>query len=303
MTTKYITMSMLGRHGRWANQLFQYMFLHVYAKQHDLTVQTAPWVGEQLFDIEPAPITVKLPPYFERLFKSGEPFGPPTTGAIGRDFRGYAQYDINYFRPYRDFLRGLLRPTEALRDRMAPTVNRLDSLGQTRIGLHLRRGDYGRLIHYITPVEWYLDWLKVNWERFERPVLFVASEDRGLVDEFARYNPQTAESLGINLRAVPLPTYTYLECDLEDPEAHLLDFFPDFYLLTQCQHLLIPNSTFSFVAAMLSEHLEQCWRSDLPRQQFRRIDVWDTTPLTYETAEEYKHVPGVWLKHNPPHWP
>ncbi len=299
--TRYITMSRLGGHGRFANSLFQYAFLHVYAKQHNLTVQNAAWVGEQLFNIPPAPITTKLTNYYEPLKPTGQPEGPPDDNAIDHDVHGYFQYHMSYYRPYREFVQGLFRPRENVLDRMAPAVQRFDALGKTRVGVHLRRGDYGQLMFYLTPVQWYLDWLKEYWPTLDNPVLFVASEDRALVDEFADYNPQTAESLGIDLQAKPLPTYDYLKHDLQNPQPHLLDFFPDWFLLTQCEYVLMPNSTFSFTAAMLSKRLRHCWRSNLPTQRFEEIDVWDTVPMTQDMAEDYKHIPGVCLEKNP-HW-
>ncbi len=295
---RYITMSKLGHWGRFANQVFQKMFLECYARQHDLVVQNAPWVGEQLFQIDPAPVTERLPVFLERLKETGQPYGPPCDEAIGCDFRGYAQYHTAYYRPHEAAVRQLFQLRPEVRQRMAPAVDRLQSLGNVRVGIHLRRGDYGRVIHYITPVQWYLDWLEKNWSDLNNPVLFVASEDRALADEFAAYNPQTAESLGVDLQAEPMPTATYLDYDLANPEPHLFDFFPDWHLLTQCELLLIPNSTFSFAAAMLSERLRHCFRSDLPTQEFAEIDPWNTTPLTYDLAEDWKHVPGVCLEEN-----
>ncbi len=295
----YITMSKLGRHGRFANQIFQVAFLRIYAREHDLVVQNAPWVGEQLFGVAPSPVMVKLPPYHEPLKKTGQPFGPPRGEAIGCDFHGYAQYHTSYHRPHREFLCELFQPTQAIRDRLAPAAAGLGTRRQTRVGIHLRRGDYGRFAFYITPVHWYLNWLAAAWSLLDDPLLFVASEDRALVDEFAAYNPQTAESLGVDLQAEPLPVYHYQRYDLEHPEPHLLDFFPDWYLLTQCDILLIPNSTFSFAAAMFSERLRHCFRSDLPTERFVEIDPWDTEPMTRHLAEDYKHIPGVCLDENP----
>jgi len=278
------------------------MFLHVFANHYGLFVQTSPWVGEELLNIDPSPITVKLEPFYERLKETGEPYGPPGNEAIERDFYGYGQYHTSYYRRQQNFIQGFLQPKSAIRERLQPAVTKLRKIGRTIIGVHLRRGDYGRLIHYITPVQWYLDWLDERWSTFDKPVLFIASEDRSLVDEFAKYNPQTAESLGIDLQTEPIPSATYLDNDLANPEPHLMDFFPDWWLLTQCEHLLIPNSTFSFTAAMLSERLKRCYRSDLPTQRFHEIDVWNATPLTYQMAESYKHIKGVCLDHNPPYW-
>ena len=298
---RYITMTRLGTHGRFANSIFQYAFLRVYAMQHNLAVQTSEWVGEQLFNLQPSPVTMALPAKAERRAAGAFSQQLPPLGDefVGKDFRGYAQYHTSYYRPYRDFLCDLFQPVESVRDRLAPAVARLDSLGRTRVGIHLRRGDYGQRIFYITPVQWYLDWLKENWSRLDDPVLYVASEDRELVNAFRDYDPQTAESLGVDLKSEPLAAYTYQDYDLQHRQAHLLDFFPDWYLLTWCEFLLIPNSTFSFTAAMLSPRLMSCHRSYLPTQRFRGIDPWDTTPLTYDLVEDYPEIEGVRTESNP----
>lgn len=298
---RYITMSRFGRsYGRWSNQLLQYAFLQCYARQHNLAVQLPPWVGNELLGVRDWPVTVRLPPINEQREK-GSSQGIPPTGdeLVGYDFHGQAQYHTSYYRPHREFIRGLWRPTVALCRRMLRAELLLSELGQTRIGIHLRRGDYGRLIFYITPVQWYLAWLKVNWPRFDNPVLFVASEDRALVDEFREYNPQTAESLGVDLKTEPLPTYPYLPRDLREAKPHLLDFFPDWHLLAQCDVLVMGNSTFAFTAAMVARHLQECWRSRLSTQQFEQIDPWDSLPLLREDLRDYPRILGTFLTQNP----
>ncbi len=300
---KKITMSRLGNHGRFANQIFQYMFLKVYAAKHHLEMETSPWIGENLFKIDPAPITSRLAEYYEPLKKTGQPEGPPWDEAVNRDFHGYAQYHTAWYRPYKRMIYDLLRVRSEVLDRLEPATHELHNAGRTTVGIHLRRGDYGRKIHYITPVQWYLDWLEKTWPTLNDPVLFIASEDRALVKEFADYHPVTSEALGIDLQNDPQPLYTYLREDRDNPLPHLMDFFPDFFFLAQCEILAIPNSTFSFIPAMLAPDLKQCWRSRLDTQAFEQIDPWDTTPLRYEMAEDYKHIEGVYLEHNPPHWP
>ena len=295
---KRITMSKLGMHGRFANQLFQYMFLHTYAAKHELEVQTSPWIGENLFEIEPAPITDKLANYYEPLHKTGEPKGPPEKEAINRDFHGYGQYHTSWFAPYESMIRRLFAEREEVMDRLDPASEKFHDAGYTTVGIHLRRGDYGRLIYYITPVQWYLNWLQVIWPLLDDPVLFVASEDRSLVDAFAAYKPFTTESLGVDLKNDPLSLYTYQRYDLDHPQPHLMDFFPDWSLLKDCEYLAIPNSTFSFVPAMLSHNLVRCWRSHLPTQGFREIDPWNTMPLEYHLCDDWKHIPGVCLEEN-----
>ncbi len=265
---RYVTMSRLGYHGRWGNQICQYMGLQVFAKQHDLEVQTARWAGEHIFEIEPSPITEKLPIYCEPLHETGQPKGIPGKELIGHDFAGYFQVHTSYFAPHESLLRRMFTIRPDVLDRLQLAADRLRNLGRDVVGLHLRLGDYGRLIFYITPVQWYRNWLAAIWPLLDDPVLFIAAEDRSQVEAFADYNPQTAESLGVDMKAEPIEDYSYQQYDKDHPQPHTMQFMGDFFLLTQCRYLAIPNSTFSFAAAMFSERLRHCFRSDLPTQRF-----------------------------------
>lgn len=294
----HVTMSQLGQHGRFGNQLFQYAFLRIYARRHGLQLQTAPWVGEDMFGIPPSPVTVELPPWTERVDEDRQPFtNPPPPGRelCGRDFRGYAQYHTNFYAPHRKFIRKLYRPADHLYERMAGPVRRLREMGDTIIGIHLRRGDYGRLEFYVTPTDWYHGWLAENWARFKNPVLFIATETPGLVDEFAYAFPVTTDKLGVDLKQDPLPHYPYLAYDKRVREPWQMDFFPDWYLLSQCDVLVTPNSSFSFTAGMVSDNLKEFWRSSLPLGAFEKLGIWNTVPLTHDRAEDYRHLPGVCL--------
>jgi len=299
--TNHISMSLLGKYGRFANQLFQYAFLRTYAEQYNLTVQTAPWVGEDLFGIPPAPVTVPLPAYQEKTVGGSiyKPIPPEGNEVVGHDFHGYAQHHTSYYRPHRHFIQKLFQPTTALRSRLWPAVDKLLGIGKTRVGIHLRRGDYGRLIHYITPVQWYLDWLREHWRTLDDPVLFIATEDRELANDFSDYDPVLAEDLGVNLQKDPLPAYTYLDHDMSTREPHQMDFYPDFWLLQNCEVLVTPNSTFSFMAGMLNPHLQQFYRSHLPTQTFVQLEPWDADPLTKDLAEDYPDIPGITAQTNP----
>ena len=295
-------MSQLGQHGRFGNQLFQYAFLRIYARHYGLTLQTSPWVGEEMFDIPAAPVTVSLPPWKEPITTDRQPFAnqpPPGRELRGRDFRGYAQWHTSFYRPYRKFIRELYRPAGHLHERMKEPITRLREEGDTIIGIHLRRGDYGRLEFYVTPVAWYITWLADNLPRFKHPAVFVATESPELVHEFSACFPITAEKLGINLKQEPLPHYPYLPYDQRAREPWQMDFFPDWYLLSQCDVLVTPNSTFSFTAGMVSDNLKEFWRSSLPKGEFEQLDTWNTIPLTHERAENYRHLPGVCLDETP----
>ena len=303
MSNNLVSMSLLGRYGRFGNQLFQYGALRIYARRYGLQLQNAAWIGEDLFGIEPSPITEKLPPYVEGCGTPEKPCVDPPVGLSlrGKDFQGYAQYHTSYFAGARKWVRELFRPAAPVQERLEAPLQILKERGKTLIGLHLRRGDYGRLAFYITPVEWYLRWLERNWSSLEDPVLFIATESPALAEEFAEYNPVMTPDLGVDLKAEPMPTYQYLGHDMEQRDPWQMDFFPDWYSLTHCDVMLMPNSTFSLTAAMFSDTIRRVYRSDLPTQEFIEIDPWDEAPLTYDQAEDWRHVESVCLDETK-HW-
>jgi hypothetical protein len=297
-------MSQFGRWGRFGNQLFQYAFLKAYAERYGCELQLPPWVGTQLFGLSDPPILAQLPPQLEQTNHLDQAEPPKGGEYVNRDFRGYAQYHTSFYKPYQDGMRRLFTPITPVRDRLDPAVKTLqgtDEDDRTVIGIHLRRGDYGQLIFYITPVEWYLKWLDEHWGQFHNPVLFVATETPSLVEEFAAYSPVTATDLGIELRSVELAHYPYLDADRLLREPWQLDFYPDFYLLSRCDFLVAPTSTFSMMAAMLNPHLAEFWRSDLKEQRFVKEDVWSCFPIQHDHVDDYM-VPGTYLDTNPPYW-
>lgn len=46
--------------GRWGNMLFQYAFARAYSERHNLQLQTDPWIGQKLFQIDDPPIDKSL---------------------------------------------------------------------------------------------------------------------------------------------------------------------------------------------------------------------------------------------------
>ena len=286
-------MKTIGRHGRFANSIFQHFFLETYARRRGCELQLADWVGNSVFGIPRKPVKANLPIYSEPCV-DGQPVPPKGDELVGHDFSGYGQVHTSYF-DLKNKIDGKFtyKPKKSMRWSMTEATLQLAE-SDTVIGIHLRRGDYGRMAFYVTPVEWYLKWLDAHWGTLKNPTLFIASEDPSLVDEFREYNPVTTESLGVTLGNEPLDDYPYLQTDLRTKEPLQMDFMPDWYCLTQCDTLLIPNSTFSFTAAMFGK-CKEMWRSNLSTQQFELTNPWDTYPLLQDVAEDYRHVPGVCL--------
>jgi len=274
-----ITSSVLGMEnmGRLGNQIFLYGFLKIYALEHNLRVETPAWIGQYLFGHSNPPISGPLPlvgeesqPYKlseSSILNAPEPFK-------NVDFHGYFQFHTQYHARHKEYFSSLFQPVPEVEAKMAEAMNRLRAKGKTIVGLHLRRGDYKSVhtvVPYLTvaPSGWYKEWLNGFWETLDEPVLFIASDEiEDVIADFAEYHPITVKDLGVEL-----------------PEA---PFYPDFYILSQCDVLAISNSTFSFAAAMLNERCKFFFRPNLLKQKMIAFDPWNSEPL---------------LRDNPHHWP
>jgi len=255
-----ITMSALGKFGRFGNQLFQYASLRIYAKKYNLRTETPKWIGQRLFGCYDPLIQKKLPlvevpnklvPFWEDpTFYAKQPL-------TSVDLKGYFQYHTKYYVKYKEHLRSLFSPLPEIEAKMRIGLESLCSKGKTLVGLHLRRGDFGHHHHFIAPSQWYKEWLKGFWETLEDPVLFIASDEpEKVVSDFVEYKPVTSAQLGMELAEAP--------------------FYPDFYILTQCDAVAISNSTFSFVACMLNKRGKIFARPTLSNRKLIPFDPWNS---------------------------
>ncbi|SKB12338.1 hypothetical protein PL11201_330027 [Planktothrix sp. PCC 11201] len=264
-----VTMSILSR-ARFGNQIFLYAALKIHQKEHDIRVETTPWLGQYLFGHHDPLISKDLPIELDSglsILNGKEPFknvefGGPTY-----------QVHTKYYAPYKDFFRSLFKPIPTIEAKMKEALQRLHERGKTIVGLHLRRGDYREPyadFMFYAPNSCYRNWLKGLWETLESPVLFIASDDlESMLEDFADYHPVTTKDLGIEL-----------------PEA---SFYTDFYLLSHCDVLATSNSTFSFTAAMLNERCKFFFRPHLPSQKLIPFDPWDSEPLLWQGR-------GTWVE-------
>ena len=115
---KTITMSSLGTSGRFANQIFQYAFLRIYAKEYDLAIETPAWIGQYLFGHDDEPISRELPQVrvegrtadllADALISKAE---TPFTDV---DFSGYFQFHTRYYAPHKEYFRSLFQPVSEI---------------------------------------------------------------------------------------------------------------------------------------------------------------------------------------------
>lgn len=272
-----ITSSVLGMEnmGRLGNQIFLYGFLKIYALEHNLRVETPVWIGQYLFGHSNPPVSGSLPlvgeesqPYKlseSSILNAPEPFK-------NVDFHGYFQFHTQYHARHKEYFSSLFQPVPEVEAKMAEAMKRLRAKGKTVVGLHLRRGDYKSVhtvVPYLTvaPSGWYKEWLNGFWETLDEPVLFIASDEiEDVIADFAEYHPITVKDLGVELAEAP--------------------FYPDFYILSQCDVLAISNSTFSFAAAMLNEQGKFFFRPHLLHEKLIAFDPWNSEPLLRENPND-----------------
>lgn len=298
-----LTMSSLGNLGRFGNQLFQYAFLKICAKQSGSKVECPPWIGQSLFGHQDPPVSHRLPPAIERrdvgenLFDVVPEFIPYVEkladaescrigaealehGLENVDIWGFFQINTRFYEPYKEYFKSLFQPVEDLKSPLENGLNIIRSKGKTIVGIHIRRGDFITLpqagFTFVVPSKWWYEWLEGIWNELEEPVLFLCSDELDkVVHDFDKFNPITSKDLLINLPG------TIGDLNLE--------FYIDFFMLSRCDVVGISNSNFSFVACMLNEHGKLFVRPSLDfSTKFVSFDPWDSEPILYFSGQQPK---------------
>jgi hypothetical protein len=298
-----LTMSSLGQLGRFGNQLFQYAFLRICGKNSGAKVECPPWIGQALFGHNDSPISQRLSPGVERreqgenLFDDIPEFIPYLeklagaescrvgvesleNGLINVDLWGFFQIPTQFLRPNKDYFRTLFQPVSDLKSALEDGLNLLHSKGKTIIGIHVRRGDFITVpmagFTLVVPSKWWLDWLEQIWGELENPVLFLCSDDLdSIIHDFEKFCPVTSRDLNVKLP--------------ENFKDLNIEFYIDFFMLSNCDIVGTSNSIFSFVACMLNERGKKFVRPHWDfSTKFTEFDPWNSEPLLYIGGEGSK---------------
>ncbi len=259
-----ITMDSLGQHGGLGDRIFQYAFLKIYAHRHGLEVHTPLWIGRALFGHRDPLIQKELPTVYEHSCNLAESTLPCGRRLENVNFQGRFQYHTSYYTPDKRYFRYLFWPVLSVRRILEPAVAQIRRRGKTLVGIHLGRRECQSASGTIAPIKWYQQWLRQIWDTLDEPILYVACEgSQEWLENFAEYNPVTAGDLGV------------------DPAAG--SFYPDFYILTQCDRLAISNRSFSFAACMLNERATEFVRPGPAEMRLIPFDPWNSFPVYDET--------------------
>jgi hypothetical protein len=269
---KVITLRNIGprRGGRFGNQIFKYAFLKTYSTYYQLNTETSPWAGQYLFGHKDPQITEKLPRISLKDISLDDLFKHDSPPYVNVDLGGQYLFHTRFYRPFRKEFRALFRPTKEVQAMVKPGIKKLRERGKSVVGIHIRRGDYlkynDHLNHWVAPTEWYVTWLEQLWPTLKKPVLFIASDDlEHVLPDFKRFNPVTSKEL--------IPNF-----QLSVPPSIDVSFYPDYWLLTQCDYLAISNSTFSFSASMLNDGCKVFMRPDIHKRKLVQYNPWNSSP-------------------------
>lgn len=289
-----LAMSSIGKVGRFGNQLMQYACLRILAQRSNARVECPEWDGQRLFGHGDPEVTSGLPPAIERWDKGESLFdhvpelipyiemlsGQGSVrvgrevleqGIVNMDLWGHFQWHTKFLKPEQQYFRSLFEPVDEIKRELDEGLKRLRSRGKTIVGLHIRRADFLNLpllgFTFSIPFAWWREWLDAIWREHQDPVLFLCSDDMpGVMKHFRDYAPVTSADLGIR------PSDQWKD----------LDYYTDFYLLSQCDVLGVSNSTFGFVAALLNTRARLFARADWDaRKRVISFDPWNSPPLLY----------------------
>ncbi|WP_165871411.1 alpha-1,2-fucosyltransferase [Flaviaesturariibacter flavus] len=175
--------------------------------------------------------------------------------------RGYFQ-SARYFEPVAEIIRQEFRFQQPMPPAVEELGRRLRS--EESVSIHIRRGDYKNpetlRVHGIQPLAYYEAAVQLLRERINAPLFYIFTDDPGWV----RKNLSIE---GAQLVSGPVSA------------TH----FEDLYLMQQCRHNIIANSSFSWWGAWLNDNAQKMviapntWFNEGPK---------DTQNL----------IPGTWLR-------
>jgi len=254
-----ITMSGLGQNGAFANQVFQYAYVKLYAFRHGLTAAIPDWVGRKLYGLkDPLCSDVALRQFSFNGFTDDDLRlwdldDPP----IDIDLWGYFQETPKCWQRHRPLLRRMFTPSIEAQNSIDAWHNEVTHGRQrTLVAIHVRRGDYRRheLPYFrLVPEDFYLDWLRRLWPTLSDPLLFVATDEPDEI--LPHFNELSPISELNSLRELP---------------AHIRDF----EILRRADYLAICNSSFSRMAAILARSTQRCFLPSFETKRFARYEPW-----------------------------
>lgn len=138
-----------------------------------------------------------------------------------------------YFYPFRNEIRTIFEFNNETQNAFQNVTSRLKE--QNSVSIHIRRGDYLAKVSLevlgLLPLEYYQNAIKLLYSKMTEPFFYFFSDDIKWVKEHFQ-----------------IPNATYVSDDIS--KTHVQDL----YLMSQCKHNIIANSSFSWWGAWLNSN-------------------------------------------------
>jgi FkbM family methyltransferase len=274
-----VSMPTIGKNGRLANQLFQYLFLVLYGLRSGTEVFVPEFEAAQFIDF---PLKNKLCPMLPLLHvrcsaDAGlllEALHPPRDV----EFWGYFQHVSSAHIRHRALVQKLLAPKRNIKAALDAWWAKVREKYDHVTGLHIRRTDYKAYsggqweMFSQVPAEWYADFLRKRGAPRQRQAIFISTDDPGVRSCFADFE--------ILQDTIPLPA----EIDVRAGEL---------FGLSYCDEALYCNSSWSFVAALLASDTQAARIVNFEHQTFVPFKPWEEQDFwaPFEPSRQIGKVP------------
>lgn len=270
---RYVTLNLSGGLG---NRMFQYASAYAYGKEHYKTVVVAG--GSEIFERAFGIHLNLLDKNDVRFFPAMPAIRRKTISATmhmgnGGNFlsnpdiimmHGYFQNE-KFFKKYAAAIRKLF----TFKGGLSPENKKLLALikGQNAVSVHIRRTDYVNSgYYYVLSVGYYKRAMKYMAAHVDKPHFYIFSDDISWVENNMEFNYP----------------HTFVKTNRGN------DSYLDMWLMSECKHNIIANSTFSWWGAWLNKN---------PEKIVIAPDVWGFSTDPYEKTQKLVNeiVPKEWI--------
>lgn len=172
-------------------------------------------------------------------------------------FQGYWQ-SFRYFEQHQALIQKTFTFYQKLDEKNQSLLKKIQATES--VAVHIRRGDYlnqkALSFHGLCSDEYYLNALKIVRQKYPQHELFIFSDDADYAENVFKNHTSSSIIISHNKGS---------------------DSWKDMYLMSQCKHNIIANSTFSWWAAWLNSNPGKCIIS--PKQWFStNLEAVDLLP-------------------------